>query len=209
VPVALRERLRAGAILDNNRRAQRERREDEGATMEDVLTLTNTKTESRNASRLIWPALFLLLLSSIAFVAIPVFLIQPFRPQTQRALEISYLLRAWSPVATVILFLAALALATWKWKRIHRWWGKALLVIILVLSIVPTWFARQNHFEWMFNPLHHSAYVKAADADFVRDADMVLAVKINNEAVAYPVRLMAYHHVVSDTVGGTPICATY
>src|SRR5712692_1826092 len=36
-----------------------------------------------------------------------------------------------------------------------------------------------------------------------------LAVKINKEAVAYPVRLMAYHHVVQDVVGGTPICATY
>jgi len=177
--------------------------------MEDVLVLTDTKTGSRTSSRLIWPALFLLLLLSIAFVAIPVFLIQPFRPQTQRALEISYLLRAWSPLTTVLILLAAFALTLWKWKRTRRWWGKALLVIILVLSIAPVWFARQNHFEWMFNPLHHSSYVKAADADFVRDADMVLAVQINNEAVAYPVRLMAYHHVVSDTVGGTPICATY
>jgi hypothetical protein len=61
----------------------------------------------------------------------------------------------------------------------------------------------------MFNPLKNSAYVKANDAGFVRDSDMVLAVKIKDEAVAYPVRLMAYHHVVSDTVGGTPICATY
>ncbi len=177
--------------------------------MADVLTLSNMKTESRTASRLIWPALFLLLLLSIAFVAIPVFLIQPFRPQTLRALEISYLLRAWSPLTTVLVSLAALALTLWKWKRTRRWWGKALLVVILVLSIVPAWFAQQNHFEWMFNPLLHSSYVKAADADFVRDADTVLAVKINNEAVAYPVRLMAYHHVVSDTVGGTPICATY
>jgi hypothetical protein len=84
-----------------------------------------------------------------------------------------------------------------------------LLVIILLLTLAPAWFARQNHFEWMFNPLRHSAYVKASDASFVRDSDMVLAVKINNEAVAYPVRLMAYHHIVSDVVGGTPICATY
>ncbi|HBB97533.1 MAG TPA: hypothetical protein DC054_19295 [Blastocatellia bacterium] len=177
--------------------------------MENVLTPTNTKNRSRIESRLIWPALLLLLLLSIAFVAIPVFLIQPFRPQTQRALEISYLLRAWSPLATVIILLSVLALTFWKWKRARRWWRKALLVIVLLLSIVPAWFARQNHFEWMFNPLHNSSYVKAADAGFVRDSDMVLAVKINNEAVAYPVRLMAYHHVVSDTVGGTPICATY
>ncbi len=176
--------------------------------MEKVLT-PDIKTQSRIGSRLIWPTLLLLLLLSIAFVAIPVFLIQPFRPQTQRALEISYWLRTWSPLATVIIFLIIVALTIWRWKGARRWWRKALLVIILVLSIVPAWFARKNHFEWMFNPLHKSSYVKAAAAAFVRDLDMVLAVKINNEAVAYPVRLMAYHHVVSDTVGGTPICATY
>jgi len=150
-----------------------------------------------------------LLLLSIALVAIPVFLIQPFRPQTQRALEISYLLRTWSPLVTVIIFLTIVALTLCRWNGARRWWRKALLLIIILLAIVPAWFARQNHFEWMFNPVRSSSYVKAADAAFVRDQDMVLAVKINNEAVAYPVRLMAYHHVVSDTVGGTPICATY
>src|SRR5437868_8029090 len=177
--------------------------------MENVLTETNAQTHTGIERRLIWPALLGLLVFSIAFVAIPVFLIQPFRPQTQRALEISYLLRTWSPLATVIIFLIIVGLTIWRWKGTRRWWRKALLLIILLLAIVPAWFARQNHFEWMFNPLHKSSYVKAADAAFVRDQDMVLAVKINNEAVAYPVRLMAYHHVVSDTVGGTPVCATY
>ena len=177
--------------------------------MENVLTETNAQTQTGIERRLIWPALLGLLVFSIAFVAIPVFLIQPFRPQTQRALEISYLLRSWSPLATAIMLLAALALVIWQWRQTRRWWRKTLLVILLLLSIVPAWFARQNHFEWMFNPLQNSAYVKANDASFVRDSDMVLAVKINNEAAAYPVRLMAYHHLVADAVGGTPVCATY
>ena len=177
--------------------------------MENVLTETTAQTGGSFRRRLIWPVLLVLLLLSIAIVFIPAFLIQPFRPQTERALEISYLLRRWSPPITAIILAAAFALVIWQWSRARRWWRKALLVIVLLLSIVPAWFARQNHFEWMFNPLQHSAYVKSADAGFVRDSDMVLAVKINNEAVAYPVRLMAYHHVVSDTVGGTPICATY
>src|SRR5437667_2344712 len=177
--------------------------------MEDLLTKASARTGTHTGSRLIWLALFGFLVLSTAFVAVPVFLIQPFRPQTQRALEISYLLRAWSPLATAIILLAVFALASWQWKQIHRWWRNALLLFILFLSIVPAWFARQNHFEWMFNPLHHGAYVKANDASFVRDSDMVLAVKINNEAAAYPVRLMAYHHLVADAVGGTPVCATY
>jgi hypothetical protein len=177
--------------------------------MKTVLTETSPETASRVGRRMTWLLLFGLLLLSIALVAIPVFLIQPFRPQTLRALEISYVLRHWSPLATVIILVGAFALVVSQWVQARRWWRKALLVVLLLLTFVPAWFARQNHFEWMFNPLRHSAYVKANDATFVRDSDMVLAVKINNEAVAYPVRLMAYHHIVSDVVGGTPICATY
>src|SRR5438067_2456816 len=116
--------------------------------------MSAAQTQTRIKRRLIWPALLGLLLFSIAFVAIPVLLIQPFRPQTQRALEISYLLRSWSSLATATMFLAALALVIWRWRQARRWWRKTLLVILLSLSIVPAWFARQNHFEWMFNPLH-------------------------------------------------------
>ena len=82
------------------------------------------------------------------------------------------------------------------------------MVIVLPL-LAATWFARQNHFEWMFHPLTQTAYARTTDAGFVADADMVLAVEKKGEAVAYPVRQMAYHHLVHDVVGGTPIVATY
>jgi len=176
---------------------------------ENISTRRSSQAASSAWRRIIWLLLPVLLLISIALVAIPVFLIQPFRPQTQRALEVSYLLRNWSPLVTVVLLIATFALVIWQWTRARRWWRKTLLVILLLLAFVPAWFARQNHFEWMFNPLRHSTYVKASDASFVRDSDMVLAVKINNEAVAYPIRLMAYHHLVQDVVGGARICATY
>jgi hypothetical protein len=162
-------------------------------------------TSSRLVFWLILPALMLL---SLAFVAVPVFLIQPFRPQTEKALAVSYLLKQWSPFATIVLLALAALLVTWQWRN-ARWWRRLLMVIILLLMLPPAWFARQNHFEWMFNPLRQTAYVKTTETSFVRDSDVVLAVKNNNEAAAYPVRLMAYHHLVQDVVGGTPICATY
>lgn len=176
--------------------------------MENVLTRA-PETDRRNRHSMVWLSLLTFLVLSIALVIIPVFLVQPFRPQTPRGLEISYLLRRWSPLATATMVLAAFGLVAWQWARVHRWWRKTFLVVLLLSTFVPAWFARQNHFEWMFNPLRNSVYVKASDASFVRDSDMVLVVKIKNEAVAYPVRLMAYHHIVQDVVGGTPICATY
>src|SRR5436190_19177907 len=154
--------------------------------MENVLTETNAQTETRIERRLIWPALLGLLLFSIAFVAVPVLLIQPFRPQTQRALEVSYLLRSWSLPATAIMLLAAFALVIWQWRQARGWWRKTLLVILLSLAFGPDWFARQNHFEWMFNPLQNSAYVKVTDASFVRESDVRLAVMINSDVVSSP-----------------------
>jgi hypothetical protein len=71
------------------------------------------------------------------------------------------------------------------------------------------WAARQNIYEWMFNPLEGAAYAGAKETDFVGDDDMVLAVERGGERVAYPVRLLAYHHLVADRVGGVPLVATY
>ena len=150
-----------------------------------------------------------MVVGALAVVAAPVWIIQPFKPQTQRGLAVSFMLRSWSPLLTVIVLVASFVIVGWLWPGTRRWIAKVVLVILLVPVIAAAWFARQNHFEWMFNPLKHSNYVKAGEASFVGDEDMVLGVENNGEAVAYPVRLMAYHHVVEDTVGGTPIVATY
>lgn len=159
--------------------------------------------------RAAWFASFAIAIAVFAMVAIPVYLIQPFAPQTERALQISYFLRSWSPVVTLVLALAAVVLAIFIWKNSKRWFGRAALIVPLFVVFVFTWFARQNHFEWMFNPLGQAKFARVAEADFVADKDMVLAVKINGDAVAFPVRQMAYHHVAQDVVGGTPITATY
>ena len=156
-----------------------------------------------------WIALLAIVLIGLAMVIIPIWIIQPFKAQSQRGLELSYTLRRWSPVVTIAAFVAALALAVWLWPGSRRWWRKAALVIALIPLLAATWFARQNHFEWIFNPLPNTAYARADEAGFVADTDMVIAIEHNGEPVAYPVRLMAYHHLVQDTVGGTPVVATY
>jgi len=158
--------------------------------------------------KLAWLLFFLLVVVVLVVVLTPVFLIMPFKAQTSRTMEISYLMRRWSPWLTVLASLLVLAIAVRLWMG-GRWFGRIALVILLLPALAATWLARQNHFEWMFNPLPNPAYAKAADASFVNDDDRLLAVTINGESVAYPIRLMGYHHVVEDTVGGTPIVATY
>jgi Protein of unknown function (DUF3179) len=161
-----------------------------------------------NSRKVAWLGLVIIVLLALAIVVAPVFIIQPFKAQTQRGIAVSYTMRSWSPYLTVAALIVAFILVGWLWRG-ARWFARVTLVIVLLPLLAVTWFARQNHFEWMFRPLQHSAYAKAGDASFVGDSDMVLAVNNNGESVAYPVRLMAYHHVVQDLVGGRPLVATY
>ena len=167
---------------------------------------SQTLVPRRKAS---WVALLVITLVALAMVLAPVWIIQPFKPQSARGLEVSYALRRWSPLVTLLALVFSVILVTRLWLSARRWWRKAALVVIFLPLVATAWFARQNHFEWMFNPLANAAYAKTTEAGFVDDADIVMAVESNGEAAAYPVRLMAYHHLVQDVVGGTPIVATY
>jgi len=157
----------------------------------------------------VWLVLILALLASVAMVFIPVWLIQPFRRQTPSSIHISFLLRRWSPLVTPMIAAGVIAAGLWLWRGTRRLWLRSVLVAFALLALAPAWAARQNHFEWMFNPLPNAAYVSASQANFIAENDMVLGVEVNGEAVAYPIRQMAYHHVVHDTIGGKPIVATY
>jgi hypothetical protein len=164
--------------------------------------------KTRNSRRLAWVALLVVIVCAVAIVAAPVWIIQPFKAQTNRGIAVSYALRRWSPALTIGALIVSFLLVAWLWRG-TRWFAKTALVVLLLPVFAATWFARQNHFEWMFNPLTRSAYAQTNDVSFVNNSDMVLAVENNGDAAAYPVRLMAYHHVVPDVVGGIPIVVTY
>src|SRR5262249_34631810 len=169
--------------------------------------LNETSKTGKSGRWKLWLSLLLIVAAAVAMVAIPVFVIIPFKAQTASGVEWSYRLRRWSPLATVIATILSLALCAKLWRG-ARWWRLAMPMLLAPLLAV-TWFARQNHFEWMFHPLPKTDYARAAETGFVADSDMVMTVEINGDAVAFPVRQMAYHHVVNDVVGGKPITATY
>lgn len=156
-----------------------------------------------------WILLTLISVSAFAIIFIPAWLIQPFKAQTSQTVHCAFMLRRFSSWLTLALLALLIFALIRNYRSFGRWWQKAGALILLIICVFSAWFARQNHFEWMFNPLKNPGYVAASKADFVEPSDMVLAVKINGEDAAYPVRLLAYHHLVQDVVGGKPIVATY
>jgi len=155
-----------------------------------------------------WALAFALAAGSFAWVAIPAVLIRPFVPQTPFGVALSYEMRRQAPLVTALAIVLLLALLLPLARR-SRAWPRLAAALLVVVAGASAWFARQNHFEWMFNPLSRPAYAPAALVDFVDGRDMVVTVEIAGDAVAWPVLQMAYHHLLNDTVGGVAVVTTY
>jgi hypothetical protein len=157
----------------------------------------------------LWIALLVTIAVGVAVIAFPTFYIMPFKPQKAWVMALALRARAIAPVVTTVAAVLSAALAIVLALRSRRWWSRTLAVLVIAPVVLATWFAYQNHFEWMFNPLDSPRYVAADKAKFVKSDDVVMAVTIGGEAVAYPIRQIGYHHVVNDVIGRKPIVATY
>jgi hypothetical protein len=144
-----------------------------------------------------------------ALVLVPIAIDQPFGAQTRQSMAWAFAMRSWSPRVTVIVAALVVALGALLWKQTRSVAVKIALVAAVAVSLGTVWFAQQDPFEWMFNPLPGARYVPVRDASFVADSDLVLAVSLQGDAAAYPIRQIAYHHIVNDRIGTTPAVVTY
>jgi hypothetical protein len=153
-------------------------------------------------------ALFLTPVALVAFVVVPFLIDQPFSTQTPFTLAAAFAMRRWSPLVTAVGVVSMLALGLRAWPG-ARPLGRAGVALAVAVTVSTAWFARENPFEWRFNPLADAQYVGVADARFLTDADLVLSVTVGDDAAAYPIRQLAYHHLVNDRIGRTPAVVTY
>jgi hypothetical protein len=152
--------------------------------------------------------LITLLVVSAAGVAYPMYVIRPFRHQGPRELAAALAViqvRSIVEGVCVVLALAALALywrvGSGRKQRILATVGTGFVCAFAVLAQV-------NVYELMFHPDTHPLFASIRQAKIDSD-DKVLAVKLGGRARAYPIRTIAYHHIINDVVGGVPIVTTY
>jgi hypothetical protein len=157
----------------------------------------------------LWLALVVVVGVGVGVVAFPTFYIMPFRTQDAGTLGWALTARTIAPVVTAAASALAAALALWLVTRGRRWWSRLTPLVLVAPLALATWFARQNHFEWMFSPQNTLEHVESATATFVEPDDLVMAVERNGASIAYPIRQLAYHHIANDVVAGEPIVATY
>jgi hypothetical protein len=146
-------------------------------------------------------------LAAFSFFAIPAFIIRPFRYQSAKGLGLAMTVRQAAPLGSLLAALAALLLTLWLWPQAKRM-RRVVIVLALLLAGASAVMSRIDYFEWMFHPIPAAGF-ESAGGSKLDGAEMVMAVKLGAEARAYPIREMAYHHVLNDMVGGVPIVVTY
>ena len=57
--------------------------------------------------------------------------------------------------------------------------------------------------------LDYPEFIVAQKADYLSENDRVLGINVNGVARAYPIRILNYHEIVNDIVGGEAIVVTY
>lgn len=58
-------------------------------------------------------------------------------------------------------------------------------------------------------PLKNPKMLGARHARYLSDSDVVFGVKLNGDARCYPKRILAWHEMFKDTIGGEPVCGVY
>ena len=164
-------------------------------------------TASASGSRSPWILLIVVALIGTAAFLIPAYIIRPFTHQSTRGLLWAMAIRQRAPIVSLISAFVCSALAVPLWPTVHSW-RKAFLILPLFVVSFSALMSRLNYFEWMFHPVDRAEFEPESSSK-LDTKEMVLAVRFGGDARAYPIRQMAYHHVLNDVVGGVPIAVTY
>jgi hypothetical protein len=148
---------------------------------------------------------FIGLLGLLLFELSNVYFIMPMPgSQEMKSLDVAYFLYTWRWLFRVF-FLAILFLGFIKssWKR--KW---ILPVFIILSGLVIYVINFQMAADHMFYQPSKILMTRASE-NKVDSQRLVIGVVVNEEAKAYPIQFLGYHHQVIDTIGGKPAMITY
>lgn len=135
-----------------------------------------------------------------------VYFIMPMPGSQQHdTLDVAYFLHAhrWS---FRLLFTVLILFGAKDAFGVKRKWLPAI-PIVATLFVAYT-FNFKMLADQMFKQPEHLTFMDRAK-NVLTDSSLVIGVSLNDEAKAYPIRYMSYHHQVRDTIGGKPMIVTY
>jgi hypothetical protein len=152
--------------------------------------------------------LLLCFLATAAALIYPLYVIRPFRHQGPQELLVALAVLRYRPTVMILCALSSLAALAWYWRREKRWLRRIASALSVVAVAAVAVLSRVNVYEIMFKPFDRPSFSSADQSKLDAD-EKVIAVTVGREARAYPIRIISYHHVINDLLGGIPIVATY
>ena len=146
--------------------------------------------------------------ASLFLLAYPIYVIRPFRHQGAAELRLALEVLRLRPVAMVVAAVLAAIAACLHWRSAQSRLGRGLAAAAGLFVVAFAGLSRVNVYEQMFHPVDRPEFVDVSATKLAGTAK-VLAIRIGDQARAYPVRSISYHHIVNDRLGGVPIAATY
>lgn len=145
---------------------------------------------------------------SFSCLVYPLLVLLPSRSQGTRELAVALAVLRARPFIEILCVMVALLALGWYWRSHLSGRRRALPAVATLLVGVFAGLSRINVYEIRFHPVGEPEFIASRDAKLDSD-EKVISVRIDGAARAYPIRSMAYHHIVNDVVAGVPIVATY
>jgi len=139
------------------------------------------------------------------FEVLKVYFIMPMPgSQEMESVDLAYFLHTWRWVFR-IGFTIMIALGAYRAYASGRWLMLGVLIASLAVGFL---FNFKMAADKMF---YQPGQLTLADstANTIPLDKLVLGIQLGQQAKAYPIQLIAYHHQVRDTLGGKPIMVTY
>jgi Protein of unknown function (DUF3179) len=131
----------------------------------------------------------------------PLVVAEPHIEQTPAILAFAHAMQRLAPALSIVVA-ALLVIRLWRDKSWRAW-------TLLGVTVACVWLSRVNLLEWIFAGASDTHFANIDDFHDVRDTDMVIGVTIDGQSRAYPVRYLAYHHMLNDRLGHTELLPTY
>lgn len=138
----------------------------------------------------------------------PMAVMLPFQAQQNWWITLAHGVAGWGRWVSIGVAVMAVLAAVGIW-RAGGWLARTLTVIAVLPAITFAVVSRVNLAEAYFAAAGRADLAMLNDYKEIDEKDMVIGVVIGGEARAYPVRYLAYHHMLNDQLGGRPILPNY
>jgi len=124
--------------------------------------------------------------------------------QRMRSIEVAYFLYTYRWIFRVV-FGFGLLLGFQNVFHAQKWLAVAILAVVAGVIYMFNFQMAADHM--FYQPTQ--VLMKDTKSNKIKNDKLIVGIVVGNEARAYPIQLIGYHHQVMDTIAGKPVMVTY